>query len=174
MGHRPIRPAGVPSRERTGSDRMIRLHRLVMGTAAACTLLGGCYTTVPVDTAPPAGTPVVLMLNDKGRVALSGSVGSSATQIEGALDAQSDSGYAVKVSSVVYINGDNNRWTNERLTIQSDLVRELRVRKFSRGRTALVAGGTVAAAVALMVTRSLLVAGGPETEKNPTEGGPEQ
>jgi hypothetical protein len=153
---------------------MYRLNRLVMGTAAACTLLGGCYTTVPVETVPPAGTPVVLTLNDRGRVALGNTVGASATQIEGALDAQTDSGYAVKVSSVVYMNGQNNKWTNERLTIQSDLVRELRVRKFSRSRTALLSGGTVAAAVALIVTRNLLVPGGPETGKNPTEGGPDQ
>lgn len=152
---------------------MNRLNRLVMGTAAACTLLG-CYTTVPVETAPPAGTPVVLTLNDKGRVALGNTVGASATQIEGALDAQTDSGYALKVSSVVYMNGQNNKWTNERLTIQSDLVRELRVKKFSRSRTALLSGSTIAAAVAIIVTRSLLVAGGPDAEKPPTEGGPDQ
>jgi hypothetical protein len=140
--------------------------------ASACVLLTGCYTIVPVETAPSPGTVVVLDLNDRGRAALGPSIGQAATRIEGALDSRVDSAYVVKVNSVAYMNGQNNRWTNEPLTIQSDLVRELRVKKFSRGRTALFAGGTVGAMVALIVTRQLLVAGGPDTNRGPGDGDP--
>jgi hypothetical protein len=146
------------------------MQREVAALASACVLLAGCYTAVPVETAPSPGEVVVLDLNDHGRDRLGRSVGSSAKSIEGALDTRTDSGYVVKVSSVVYMNGQNNRWTNEPLTIQSDLVRELRVKKFSRGRTALFVGSSVGALVALIVTRQLIVAGGPDTEKKPGDG----
>jgi hypothetical protein len=116
---------------------------------------------------------VVLDLNDQGRVALGPSIGSSAARVEGSLDS-AGAAYTVKVTSVTYLNGQSNRWTNEPLTIQSDLVRELRVKRFSRSRSALVAGGSLAAIVGFVVTRQLLVEGNPQTQGNPGEPGSEQ
>ncbi len=141
--------------------------------AAMCVTVAGCYTSVPVETAPPPGSAVVLDLNDQGRVALGPAIGGSATRVEGSLDSGTTSAYMLKVTSVTYMNGQSNRWTNEPLTIQSDLVRELRVRKLSRGRTFLAAGGTVGAVVALALTRQLLVDGGPSTQGPPGENGSE-
>ena len=130
----------------------------------------GCYTTVPVTSTPQPGEVLVLNLNDQGRVALGPSVGPAVTSIEGMLDTRTDSAYTVKVSSVVYMNGSNNRWTNEPLTIQSNLVRDVRERKFSRGRSALLAGGIVGAAVAFIATRGLLGLGDPGKDKDPGDG----
>ena len=143
-----------------------------ISAAALCVAASGCYTSTPVETAPSPGSAVVLDLNDRGRVALGPSIGSSAARVEGSLDAV-DSAYKVKVTSVTYLNGQSNRWTNEPLTIQSDLVRELRVKRFSRSRTALVAGGSIGAVVALFLTRQLLVEGSPGTQPRPGEPGSE-
>lgn len=146
------------------------MQRGVAALTSACVFLAGCYTTVPVETAPSPGEVVVLDLNDHGRDRLGRSIGSAAKSIEGALDSRTDSGYVVKVSSVVYMNGQNNMWTNEPLTIQSDLVRELRVKKFSQGRTALLVGGSIGALVALIATRQLVVGPSSETDKKPGDG----
>ena len=86
------------------------------------------------------------------------------------LESRTDSAYTVKVRSVVYMNGSNQRWTDEPLTIRTDLVRELRERKFSKSRTALFAAGSVGAVVAFIATRSLLDLGTPDREKPPGEG----
>ena len=139
---------------------------LLVLTLFAC----GCYTTVPAASAPTPGQVLVMELNDQGRVALGPSIGPSATKVEGMLDSRTDSAYVMKVQSVVYMNGSNQRWTNEPLTIQSDLVRELRERKFSPMRSALLAAGTVGATVAFIASRGLLGLGTPDREKGPGEG----
>lgn len=130
----------------------------------------GCYSTVPAAAVPTPGQVLVMELNDNGRVALGDRVGASATKIEGLLESRTDSAYNVKVRSVVYMNGSNQRWTDEPLTIRSDLVRELRERKLSPTRTALFAAASVGAVAAFIATRSLLDLGTPDREKPPGEG----
>jgi hypothetical protein len=76
----------------------------------------------------------------------------------------------VKVASVVYLNGSNNRWTNEPLTIQSNLVREVREKKFSRSRSGLLTAGVVGGVVAFIATRGLLGLGNPDRDKGPDDG----
>ena len=146
--------------------------RLVRG--AVLSLLAGfasgCYTTVPLASTPVPGQVLVMDLTDQGRVTLGPSIGASATRIEGTLDNRSDSAYVVKVNSVVYMNGANNRWTNEPLTIRSDLVRELREKTFSRSRSGLLAAGIVGTTVAFIATRGLLGFGNPEKDKGPGDG----
>lgn len=130
----------------------------------------GCYTTVPAGPVPEPGQTLVMELTDNGRVALGPSIGPTARKVEGVLDQRTDSAYVVKVTSVVYMNGSNQRWTNEPLTIQTDLVRELRERKLSPTRTAFFAAGTVGAAVAFIASRGLLGLGSPGTERPPGDG----
>jgi hypothetical protein len=130
----------------------------------------GCYTTVPVSSTPQPGQVLVLDLNDQGRAALGPSVGASVTRIEGTLDTRTDSAYTVKVASVVYMNGSNNRWTNEPLTIRSDLVRDMREKKFSRSRSGLLAAGIVGLAAGFIVSRDLLGLGTPDRDKGPDDG----
>ncbi len=130
----------------------------------------GCYSTVPAATTPVPGQVLVMDLNDKGRVALGPSIGSSATRVEGLLDSRTDSAYVMKVRSVVYMNGSSQRWTEEPLTIQTDLVRELKERKFSPSRTALFSAGSVGTILAFIATRSLLGIGNPERDDRTGEG----
>ncbi len=159
---------GVRSRVLRGRPRgLVARGTLLMVVAGITT---GCYTTAPLASAPVPGQVLVMELNDNGRARLGSSIGASATKVEGLLDSRTDSAYVMKVHSVVYMNGSNQKWTNEPLTIQSDLVRELRERKLSRSRTALFAGGTIGLAAALIATRSLIVDGGPENQKPPGPG----
>ena len=145
-----------------------------IGSFPAAVLLSaiasGCYTTVPAAPAPEPGQVLVMELTDNGRVVLGPSIGPTATKVEGVLDSRTDSAYMVKVTSVVYMNGSNQRWTNEPLRIQTDLVRELRERKISPTRTAFFAAGTVGAAVAFIASRGLLGLGSPGTSKGPDDG----
>ena len=119
----------------------------------------GCYTVVPLQTMPVPGNTLVMDLNDQGRSALGASIGSAASQVEGVLQSKTDSAYVLGVTRVGYLNGQSNRWTNEPLTIRSDLVRELRQRTFSRSRTALVTGIAVGALAAFIATTSLIGSG---------------
>jgi hypothetical protein len=122
---------------------------LVLGSAP---YLAGCYASMPVNGTPAAGTTLVLALNDRGRVALGEQVGPSAATIEGQVASASDSGYALRVSSVSYLNGQSNRWSGEPLTVPANLVSRATQRSFSRGRTTLL--GVAAAATLAVLIRS--------------------
>ena len=142
--------------------------------AAALGLLAGfsagCYSTVPVASTPQPGQVLVMDLTDQGRVTLGPTVGPSVQRIEGLLDSRTDSAYVVKVASVVYLNGTNNRWTNEPLTIQTALVRDVREKRFSRSRTGMLVAGVAAASVAFIASRGLLGLGTPDRDKGPGDG----
>ena len=92
--------------------------------------LAGCYTTGPVMSAPAPGTTVLLDLNDPARVQLGDRIGPSAARIEGIVQAQNDTAYMLRISSVTYLNGQSNKWSGEPLTVPASLVSSARVREF--------------------------------------------
>jgi hypothetical protein len=115
---------------------------------------------------------VLLELNDRGRVGMGESVGTAARAIEGTLRTDPDSVYALTVESVLYLNGQTNRWTGEAVNVQKDFVGTLRERHFSRSRTFLTAAGIVGGAIALIATRGLLGGGNTDRDPSPPEPGP--
>ena len=132
----------------------------------------GCYVYPSVSTAPAPGRQVRFDLNDRGRLGLGSSIGPAAERIEGILQADPDSAYSVKVVSVVYTNGQANRWSGEPLMISKNFVRDVRQRELSRSRTYLTAATVIGAAVLFVATRGLLGSGTPETDPpNPPPGG---
>lgn len=130
----------------------------------------GCYVNQPLAPAPEPGTNLLLELNDRGRVALADSVGESAAQIEGALVSRRDSVFVVRVRAVEYINGQRQRWTGEPLTIREEHLRDVHVRRMSRGRTAVVAGVISSSVIAFILSRDLFGLGG--GGRDPSGGGP--
>jgi hypothetical protein len=136
----------------------------------------GCYTYTPVSTRPEPGTRVALDLNDRGRVALGDSIGTSADRIEGILQPQSgDSAYVLRVKSVRYLNGETNNWTDEPLTVRSEHVRSATERRFSRRRTTIAVASSTAAFVAFVVSRNFFGIIGPNPDPGPDpEPGPQQ
>src|SRR5687768_1914904 len=128
-------------------------------------IASGCYVNTPVVAAPAPGDRLDLELNDRGRVGLGENIGPAATSVEGMLQSQTDSAYNIRVASVVYVNGQSNKWNGEPLTVQKDFVKDVSERRFSRGRSFLAAGIVTAGVLAFAMSRSLLGAG--NTDRDP-------
>jgi hypothetical protein len=133
--------------------------------------LAGCYTTRPVTTAPAPGATVILDLTDRGRVDLGDRIGPSAASIQGIVQTQSDSSYVLRVSSVSYLGGQQNKWAGESLTVPAALVSRARLREFSRSRTTAIGLGIAAALAAVFIQTDFFGLSGPEQQPTPPIGG---
>jgi hypothetical protein len=123
-----------------------------------CFLLGfssGCYTYTPLTSAPVPGSTVSFLVTDQGRVGLGPTAGPSADRLEGVVESVNDSAYVLRVKSVTYLNGQMNQWSNEQLVVGKSFVTNLRERKFSRSRTALVSVAAAAAVFGFIWSRGL-------------------
>ena len=79
--------------------------------------------------------------------------------------------YQLRVSSVTYLNGQNNRWSGESLAVPLSLVSQARYRELSRSRTTAVGVGVAAALVALFANTNFLGGGGVEKVPPPPPTG---
>jgi hypothetical protein len=136
-------------------------------------MASGCYVYTPVSTTPVTGSTLAFELNDRGRVGLGQNIGPSARTIEGTLQPNGDSAYALHVLSVGYLNGQTNKWNGEQLSVSKDFVRDVRERHFSKSRTWLTAGAVTAGIVAFLASRNLLGFGAPERQPGGGEIPPE-
>lgn len=118
-------------------------------------LIQGCYVYTPVMGRPAPTAYVALDITDRGRVGLGDLIGPAATRVEGVLQSETDSVYALNVASVGYLNGQSNRWSGEPLTVRKDFIGNVRERKFSRGRTALATGTGIGGVLFFALTRGL-------------------
>jgi hypothetical protein len=125
-----------------------------------------------VSASVTPGTRVALDLNDRGRAVLADSVGPGPVRVEGLVESLRDSTYLLRVSAVRYAGGATTRWSNETLGVPAGLVRTVRERRFSRGRTAFVSGVAAAAVLAFAITRDLFGDGSPTVDRPPPEGPP--
>ena len=160
-----------PGAIRTATRAALGPRRWRAATALLLTgvsTLGGCYTSAPLTTTPAPGVTLVLDLNDRGRVALGDSIGTSASRVEGVVQASSDSSYVLRVSSVQYLNGQSNRWSGEPLTVRANLVSSARERRFSRSRTWALGIGAAAAVLTLALSTDLLGLGSIGRSPRPT------
>jgi hypothetical protein len=112
-------------------------------------------------------------VTDAGRVGLGAKIGSGVEQIEGVVEGQNDSAYVLRMQNVTYINGQSNQWSNEKLEIGKQYVTNVKERRFSKSRTALVAAGAVVGILAFIASRSLLGLGS-DSQKTPGGGGEPQ
>jgi hypothetical protein len=133
--------------------------------------LAGCYTTRPVVSAPVPGSRVLLDLNDRARVELGDRIGPSAARIDGVVQSQNDTMYVLRVSSVTYLNGQSNKWSDEVLTVPARLVSGARLREFSRSRTTAIGLGIAAAIAAVFIKADFFGLSGPEKMPEPIPGG---
>ncbi len=128
---------------------------------AAGPLATGCYTYSRVESAGVApGQDVVVELNDQARVDLAGAVGQSPFRLEGRLTDRTDSTVALSLRSVETLRGERVTWTGETVTVRSRGVTGMSRRRLDRGRSVLLAVGSVAAVVALVAGVSLTGSGG--------------
>lgn len=129
----------------------------------------GCYSYVPVASAPTSGV-VSLLLTDTGRVALGRTLGPTVEKIEGAVESSSDSAYVLRMQSVTFFNGQRSGWMGERVVVGKQFVTNPSKRQFSSSRTTLAVVGGVAAVIAFIASRGVLGGGTPDTD--PGGGGP--
>jgi hypothetical protein len=135
-------------------------HRVrVLRAAILSASLGvstACYTSRPLTGAPDPGALAVVTLNDRGRSELNEALGANAERVEGSVRSRTDSSLVLAVRSVEYFGGTTNTWKGEEVRVPVAGIRAVTERRFSKGRTYIVIGATVAAIVAFLVTRSVL------------------
>jgi hypothetical protein len=130
----------------------LRHVRLALSSAAIMTL-PACYDYVPVTTAPPVGEIVAFEITDRGRVDLADRFGSGILRIEGRLMSAPTDQYVLAVSRITQINGDKATWNGETVRLNRAVVGGIENRRFSRGRTAIVAAVATAGVVGFIASR---------------------
>lgn len=135
-------------------------------------VLTGCYTLRPATTPIVEGAEVALDVTDAGRVALAQQVGPEVTQLEGRLVSAENGDYVLAVSNVRFLRGGVQAWSGERVRVSRDHVRTAYERRFSPGRTAVMAAVTVGGVVAFIASRDLLGLGRepPNPDPDPDPG----
>lgn len=119
-------------------------------------LLQGCYETLPLQQGPPPATAgVQLVLNDKGRLAVSDKLGSAVDRVEGTLTAQNSDSYTIAVTQVYQLGGNASKWNGEPVTITKDGTDGYRVHRFNQTRTVVLAAALAAAVVVFLVSAGL-------------------
>jgi hypothetical protein len=141
--------------------------------AAALALQLGCYSYLPVQSAPPVavGKDVAVVLNDRGRALLAERVGPAIDRIDGRLAGVEGDAVTVAVTRVTDLRGNSAGWSGEPVRIPRDAITGFRPRTFSTFKTALLAGAVVLGVV-LSLRTSLDIFGTPEPDR--PDGGPQK
>lgn len=117
-----------------------------MNKSVVCAfLLCGCYTyrnTAVGDAA--IMTPVRVELTEEGSQEITKQVGPRGGVLEGVLTARSDSALVFGVTALTRMNGVEETWHGEHVTVPRSLISRVQVRKFSRFNTGLFIAGLVA------------------------------
>jgi hypothetical protein len=134
--------------------RRLCIHAMIVALPA----LQGCYTYLPLQATPPAaGESVQLQISDRGRVELSERLGHGVSRIEGRITGVNGDQYAINVSSIAYVSGENSLWSGESVRLSRDFVQQVQVRTLDKQRTWIAAGVTTVAVVGFIASRGLLV-----------------
>lgn len=144
------------------------------GCLAAVALLGGCFSFLPVQSAPPAqGTnaEVGVVINDRGRELLGDRVGALVERIDGRIQKRENGQLTLQVFRVTDVRGNISTWTGEVITIPESAVLGYRPKTLSKFKTGLLIGAVTA--VILTTLRMSLDIFGVPTE-GPVTGGPQQ
>lgn len=117
--------------------------------------LAGCYTFQPAGqaTAIP-GSVIALDINDRGRVALGGTIGPEIARIEGSVVSMDTSEYVLHVTGVQFLRGGEQSWRGEMVHIKTDYVGSRYERHFSTVRSALL-GAVAVGAIAIVAAKGL-------------------
>ncbi len=159
----------------TGSRGRERRRRQLTATLCALSLAfhGGCYTYLPVQSAPPpARERVAVVLTDTGRLQLGERLGPLVDRVEGVLLSHDSTGVALEVTGTRDLRGGSSVWSGERVDIPAAAILGYRPRQLSRTRSLLLAGG-VAATLAILTFGLSLDLFGSERERSDTATPPD-
>ena len=141
---------------RTRSHRGATWRRRATLSLGACTLAfqWGCYTYLPVQSAPPAAQQRgAVVLNDQGRLMLAERLGPLVDRVEGTFVSHDSTGVVLEVTGTKDLRGGSSMWSGERVEIPSTAILGFRERQLSKSRSILlgsaIAGGLAAATFGL-------------------------
>lgn len=135
-----------------------RLRRRIAHSVCLVSLVfhWGCYTYLPVQSAPPAAQQRVgVVLTDLGRAQLSERLGSAIERVEGVLVSHDSAGVVLDVYGVRDLRGGSSLWSGERVQIPAVAILGYRPRVLSKSRSVLLAGGLTAALASITLGLSL-------------------
>jgi hypothetical protein len=152
-----------------------RTGRAALAALVLTTQLSGCYSYVPVTSAGPRPTgEVAVAITEAGRSTMAPVLGPDARRIHGRLLPGADSAFVLAVTQVHRLGAATSEpWAGERIEVPRTLVADVRARRLSRPRTALVVGLALVAAV---VASTLAIEGfGTEGDRSrpPPDGTPD-
>ena len=145
----------------------------------ASTILGltvfesGCYEYSQVPSAATEAVPgshLAFSLNDQGRAALSDKLGPAVGRVEGRYTGMVRDAYAIDVYAVETLGAGRSHWVGERIEIPRQFVTGISEKQLSKGKTALVVVGAIAALAALIGSQSLSGSGTPPAEPSSPGG----
>jgi hypothetical protein len=110
-------------------------------------LLAGCYSYSPLTTQPRPDQHVSLQLTRAGSDTLLPLLGIGVRAVEGFVIQTTQAGYQMTVSGVSGAGDFHTEWRGERVEIPLHLVRDIQERRFSLGRSVLLAGAAVGASL---------------------------
>lgn len=142
-------------------------------TALLCVVLlavqAGCYSYLPIqETAPAAGQPVAIILNDEGRQLVRDRLGELIEQVEGTLLSASGTAITMSVTSTLSLRGTQSTWAGEQVEIPNEGIRGFRERQLSKSRTVFLTIGIIVGVAALISSLTLAVGG----NGKPDDGNP--
>ncbi|MDP9200351.1 MAG: hypothetical protein M3P26_00240 [Gemmatimonadota bacterium] len=127
---------------------MFRFRRAI-GVITLTTTLA-CYTSLPVESFPPAvGNDLVAMLTDTGSAEMASVVGPKVTGLSGRYMGLAGDTLLLSVKTVIKRDGNEEFWRGERVGVRRSNVATLNRRQFSPVRSSAIVGGVVAALVAI-------------------------
>ena len=127
---------------------MFRFRRAVGLITLATT--GACYTSLPMESFPPAvGNDLVAMLTDTGSAELASVVGPRVTGLSGRYLGLAGDTLLLSVKTVIKRDGNEEFWKGEQVGIPRADVASLSKRRFSSVKSGVIVGGVVAALVAI-------------------------
>lgn len=120
-----------------------------LGIVATAFWTSGCYSYLPQTGSEVTLNSIVAAdITDAGRIALGERVGPEVKSIQGKVVEQSDTAIRVLVSQVTYLNGMENQWQGQEVSLRTQDVKSFTKRTFSRSRT-VIAIGAIAAGLLL-------------------------
>lgn len=127
---------------------MFRFRRAVGLITLATT--GACYTSLPLESFPPAvGNDLVAMLTDTGSAELASVVGPRVTGLSGRYLGLAGDTLLLSVKTVIKRDGNEEFWKGEQVGIPRADVASLSKRRFSTVKSGVIVGGLIATLVAI-------------------------
>lgn len=106
---------------------------------AALVLLSGCYSYSRVAAPPAVGTDIEVELTDAGAADLARLVGPNVVSIRGRVNELEPDTVHLAVESVMKRSGVDEYWSKEPLAVSRGSIASVATRKFSAGRSAMLA-----------------------------------